>query len=535
MIDTTSRNPYHRLVCQWRNSAIRLFAIAAFTCLAVFMPHSPAGAQTYTNLLGNRIFGIVPTPAYQGEIASDSFSSIHYLGNGRIVAGKRSAGPKNRFLLSTNNGGDWKVVGCEHSTGRHTYVFGQNGETVIAGTGDTGNPCLMRSTDTGSTWSVALSVSNLYELTGSTNLMALFSPVYLGSERWVADLKSFDTDRKLIMSSDNGTTWFVPNSQPGQNLNDWARLMILSGDDVLLWPSCGKSRLFVSENQGGNWKSVTLPGAALFQPLCDAGNGIYFCGGLQTAPYSPISMYGSLDKGQSWTRVASVNLQRPTPTYWRDIARVGYSLFASACCVEGSSNERFMKLYSSSDDGRTWFSLGNPFAGPYGGMQAIYQMCATESNQVFAACQPDSTILTWTVPSVPGAVYCVSSLIPPFELTKCGIGTFTLDGSNTFSGSLIIEEGRLQINGSLTVTGDIRINGEIAVSGGALAAVGDIINNGKLLLADGAKIVAGRDFINQGTIYTIRTQDLPGQLINQGTVLKVDKQQIQSLWRQAQW
>jgi hypothetical protein len=31
-------------------------------------------------------------------------------------------------------------------------------------------------------------------------------------------------------------------------------------------------------------------------------------------------------------------------------------------------------------------------------MQAIYQMCATESNVVFAACQPDSTILKWPMP-----------------------------------------------------------------------------------------------------------------------------------------
>ena len=28
-------------------------------------------------------------------------------------------------------------------------------------------------------------------------------------------------------------------------------------------------------------------------------------------------------------------------------------------------------------------------------MQAIYQMCVTDHGEVFAACQPDSTILRW--------------------------------------------------------------------------------------------------------------------------------------------
>jgi hypothetical protein len=68
-----------------------------------------------------------------------------------------------------------------------------------------------------------------------------------------------------------------------------------------------------------------------------------------------------------------------------------------------------MELFLSEDDGTTWLSIGNPYIGPYGGMQAIYQMCATELHVVFAGCQPDSTILRWTMPvgvdgGVPGDV-----------------------------------------------------------------------------------------------------------------------------------
>jgi len=93
-----------------------------------------------------------------------------------------------------------------------------------------------------------------------------------------------------------------------------------------------------------------------------------------------------------------INLQRPTYTYWRDVIKVGDSLLASACCMEGTSNERYMQLFLSTNDGTDWVSLGNPYIGLYGGMQAIYQMCATELNVVFAGCQPDSTILRWPMP-----------------------------------------------------------------------------------------------------------------------------------------
>jgi hypothetical protein len=324
---------------------------------------------------------------------------MHYLGNGRIIAGKRSSQATNRFLLSEDNGATWDVVGCPNSTGAHTYFFGQNGATVFSGTGDTGSACLMKSTDTGSTWTVALSSAQINSLIGSANARAVFSPVYLGDNRWIVNVKSFDTINKVIMSSDNGATWYVPSAQPGQGASAWARQMILTSDDVLLWPSCLTDKMYLSTDQGASWFSATVPGASLFQPLCDAGNGVYLCGDATTTPYAPISLYRSLDEGLSWAKVTAVNLQRPTTTYWRDAIKVGNSLLASACCLEGTSDERHMQLFESLDDGTTWHSLGNPFFGPYGGMQAIYQMCVTESKTVFAGCQPDSTILRWPMPN----------------------------------------------------------------------------------------------------------------------------------------
>lgn len=338
------------------------------------------------------------TSVYQGGQASDAFSAIHYLGGGRIIAGKRSSTAATRFLLSTDAGASWQVVGCPESTGAHTYFFGQDGALVFSGTGDTGQACLMRSLDKGASWSVALSSAHLRSLTGSTNVLAVFSPVHVGGKRWLVNLKTLDTPTKIIMSVDGGQSWFSPLHQPGQSAAAWARQMIHTPDDVVLWPSCLSDRMYRSTDRGKSWSYVVVPGAQLFQPLCCAGSGIYFCGDVAIAANSPIRLHRSLDAGRTWTAVASVNLQRPTTTYWRDVIRAGGTLFASACCVEGTSNERFMQLHASTDDGLTWVSLGNPYVGAHGGMQAIYQMCVTEQNVVFAACQPDSDILRWQTP-----------------------------------------------------------------------------------------------------------------------------------------
>ena len=335
---------------------------------------------------------------YQGAQASDAFSAIHYLGGDRVIAGKRSSSAQNRFLLSVDHGATWTAIGCPNSTGQHTYFFGQHGSVVFAGTGDTGNACLMRSVNGGAVWSVALSAGQLRALTGSSNVQAVFGPVHVGRGQWAVNLKTVDSPNKVICSIDDGATWFVPSQQPGQSVTSWARQMVLTSDGVLLWPSVLSERMYRSLDGGKTWSYATVPGATLFQPLCDAGDGIYLCGDATPMSNSPIRLHRSTDRGLTWQVVAAVNLQQPSVTYWRDVIAVGDTLFASACCREASSSARFMQLHMSLDKGQTWSSLGNPYVGPFGGMQAIYQMCLTDGSVVFAACQPDSNILSWHVP-----------------------------------------------------------------------------------------------------------------------------------------
>jgi hypothetical protein len=76
------------------------------------------------------------------------------------------------------------VAVCPGSTGAHTYFFGQNDAVLLAGTGDTGNACVMRSADRGDTWAVGLAASQLDALIGSADAKAVFGLVHLGAGRW---------------------------------------------------------------------------------------------------------------------------------------------------------------------------------------------------------------------------------------------------------------------------------------------------------------------------------------------------------------
>ncbi len=373
---------------------------AIYAQVLTFDPGAPQGLAASealrVRLRQNNMLGA--TAAYQGTANSDAFSAIHHLGSGIVLAGKRSSSAQNRFLRSTDHGATWQVVGCPRSTGSHTYFFGQNGTTVLSGTGDTGNACVMRSADLGATWSVVLGTTQLQSLLRSAAPRAVFGVVHTGRGHWLANVKTLDSTNSLVESHDDGLTWQLAPAQPGQGMAAWARQMIQTSDGVLLWPQVLTDQIYRSTDRGRTWIAATVPTARLFQPLCDAGQGIYLCGEATTSPNTPIRIFRSTDRGLTWTVAAAVDLRQSTTTYWRDIIATGTELYASACCREASSQERSMQLFWSPDAGQTWHDLGNPFQGPFGAMQAIYQMCVTDRGEVLAGCQPDSTILRWTAP-----------------------------------------------------------------------------------------------------------------------------------------
>jgi hypothetical protein len=340
---------------------------------------------------------------YQGAEYTDAFSSVAYLGQGIVVAGKRNwnlFSPNIAIYRSTDYGLTWKPVPNPSGiTGLHVYFFGQHDNRVFAGTGDEGNVCLMRSDDYGATWSVVLTTAQLRTLAGTTDdttVMAVFTPVYMGNNRWLVNLSNksnMETAVYLLESLDNGDTWhaFYPTG-----IDTSARKMILTSDGRLLYAGFIQNPgVFVSDD-GGHSFSQTSSFLA-FAGMADLGNGSYLAGtyyrNVNETPPIDISIYKSSDYGQTWNLKKTVNL--PTGLgYFRTMIKVAEDLvIAYASCNERSQSDRCAEAYASRDGGETWTDLGPAFVGPYGNMNAIYDTVLVKPGTFIATAQPDSNIL----------------------------------------------------------------------------------------------------------------------------------------------
>jgi len=103
------------------------------------------------------------------------------------------------------------------------------------------------------------------------------------------------------------------------------------------------------------------------------------------------------------------------------------------------------------------------------------------------------------------------------SLTKTGIGTLNLSGTNTYTGITTIQEGTLAINGALK--GDILLtNGKLSGTGsisGNVTANGGIVSPGNSI---GTLPIAGNYVQNTPAIYLVQLNQRSGSLLNiQGT------------------
>lgn len=131
------------------------------------------------------------------------------------------------------------------------------------------------------------------------------------------------------------------------------------------------------------------------------------------------------------------------------------------------------------------------------------------------------------------------SLAGVMALVKSGSATLTLSGSNSFTGSTVVQGGTLIVNGTLNgsnitvqsgaiLSGTGSVIGLLSVQDGGIMTLnagkftvnGDITNNGTVRLTSGGSLNVTGSFVNNG-ILDIMTgaQTLPPGFINHGTVL----------------
>ncbi|KAH3765582.1 hypothetical protein Pelo_2578 [Pelomyxa schiedti] len=246
-----------------------------FAMVAVALAHKPKRQQQADD-------NIDWVTAYQGEELSDAFSAIRYLGDGIVVAGKRSSTVGNRVFRSTEYGvpGSWYSVGeITGYTGAHTYWFGSHDGVVVSGTGDTGNTCIIRSADWGETWAVVVDSAGIKTLAGGVDPQSVYSPIHMGNGRWICCLRSSRAGKHIIESLDDGATW---HQFASTGLTAGARKMVLTKDGSVLYGGAfndvGETTgVFVSSDGGSTWIK-RLGGESIFSGLDDCGNGIYLAG-----------------------------------------------------------------------------------------------------------------------------------------------------------------------------------------------------------------------------------------------------------------
>jgi photosystem II stability/assembly factor-like uncharacterized protein len=388
---------------------------------------------------------------YQGAQNTDAFSSVAYLGQGIVVAGKRSwkdYPPYMAIYRSTDYGLTWKPVPNPSAriTGRHVYFFGQHDSRVFAGTGDEGDVCLMRSDDYGATWSVVLNTAEVETLAG-TSVKAVFSPVYMGNNRWLLNLRNDETGSSpsplCTPTSSRCTVYFLESLANGDTdtwhafyptgIDTSARKMILTSDGRLLYAGFVQNDgVYVSRDGGYSFSHTSWFPA--FSGMADLGNGSYLAGTYDYPPAPPavLSIYKSSDYGQTWTNKATVNLPS-NPGYFRTIIKVTDDLviaYASGSEFIDDWSNRCAEAYASKDGGETWADLGPAFVGPYGNMHAIYDTVLVKPGIFVATAQPDSNILRSKNPQ---------------PVARCQDVTMSADGS--CQGAASVDNGSYDPNG----------------------------------------------------------------------------------------
>jgi len=341
--------------------------------------------------------------------SSDGFTAIRYIGNDRIVAGYRSMVSSIAFKLSTNNGKSWSdCPPVESITGRHIYGIGHNPSTgvVMAGTGDEGTPCIVRSTDKGDRFSVSLSteqIGKVLGMDGTQGLTSVFKCLHLGKGRWLAAVKIVNgdpaTNRMLMLSEDDGVVW---KAIEHKGLCGWARSVELMSDGTIVLSCPGnlkgeKMGVYLSSKDDlVNWTRAAEFRA--FGAACEIGDGQFLVGDVSLSEGSAIKIYKMNTRTPYNPKSVHVYTVSSPTSHWRFIQRIcdGRAI-AIASCDEVQRQIRLARVFETKDGGSTWREFG-PIITPSGrGTNAIYYGTVTGNGQILWAGQPDELIYEVTL------------------------------------------------------------------------------------------------------------------------------------------
>jgi len=351
----------------------------------------------------------------------DGFSSIYRLNECVVLLGKRKATPDFQVARADlcqsppdpHSGMiKWDIIGgIPGYTGAHTYYFGSisdaynDSNTVISATGDTGNPCIIRSTDQGKTWTTVLSYR------GKSEPRAIFSPMYLKEKgEWAAYWRDDSTNTYVLRSHDDGLTWTKQNSTQGLHVGP-RRVQIYNNTlyySGVFGPEKWQGLYTAGYSVAGvtNWTGI-LVGKPIFAGVTVTSRGTVLAGEYATGARPVyVNLYRKGKDDSTFSLVLSGTAESSL-VYFRQITEVVPGvLFAFLSCDENSQNDKDMQIYKSLDDGLTWTQEQKlMFKVPDGnggftttGVNAVYGTVVmtdpvTKRKFLLAAAQPNNMVL----------------------------------------------------------------------------------------------------------------------------------------------
>jgi autotransporter-associated beta strand protein len=125
---------------------------------------------------------------------------------------------------------------------------------------------------------------------------------------------------------------------------------------------------------------------------------------------------------------------------------------------------------------------------------------------------------------------CISDRFGPANVTKVGTGTWTLTGTNIYTGVTTVSVGKIVLSGTIASTSSVSIaaGAQVTVSG-KLYATGTIVNSGTLIFTGSAQFGAGGTITNYGTIINNSPGLTLPAIVNFGTINSVPPSPWQKL------
>lgn len=344
-------------------------------------------------------------------------------------------GTNMQIFVSTDSGTTWVPHGFEDTY--TTVSMSNTGEIMIAAT----DQRLYVSVDFGVTWTPRDS-SRRWEgssVSGDgTILAAVATDVYgyilistdsgvswnipndsPGLNSWKGIKLSVDgryqtvvgTGTEIYVSSDYGVSWALPSIQPAGALS-WTDVSMSSDGSVQV--ACAISgEIYYSSDNGETWTAATVPGGQSWVCIDVSSDGVD-----QIAGTDGGSIYKSSDSGANW---AIVTTPPPNGRVF-GIAVSGDGITQTACI-------RFYAIYDSADTGDTWASVSSPERPTTGSWNDIsisydgqYQTAANGNQSMYRSIDFGET---WSaIGTLPAGTYntVVSSSTGELQMTAANNG-----------------------------------------------------------------------------------------------------------------